>query len=89
MKIKIKSDIVRRIDPETKKPYWSRETIEVHKPEEQDRIEAVLDILRGSTTPEEVQKKYDIATVNSILLSTGNCKIINLSEENILWGFKF
>ena len=22
------------------------------------------------------------------LLSTGNCKIINLSEENILWGFK-
>ena len=24
-----------------------------------------------------------------ILLSTGNCKIINLSEENILWGFKF
>lgn len=40
MKIKIKSDIVRRIDPETKKPYWSRETIEVHKPEEQDRIEA-------------------------------------------------
>ena len=23
-----------------------------------------------------------------ILLSTGNCKIINLSEENILWGFK-
>ena len=25
---------------------------------------------------------------SSILLSTGNCKIINLSEENILWGFK-
>ena len=24
----------------------------------------------------------------SPLLSTGNCKIINLSEENILWGFK-
>ena len=22
------------------------------------------------------------------LLSTGNCKIINLSEKNILWGFK-
>ena len=22
------------------------------------------------------------------LLSTGNCKIINLSEETILWGFK-
>ena len=25
---------------------------------------------------------------NVCLLSTGNCKIINLSEENILWGFK-
>ena len=25
---------------------------------------------------------------NVDLLSTGNCKIINLSEENILWGFK-
>lgn len=24
----------------------------------------------------------------AVLLSTGNCKIINLSEENILWGFK-
>ena len=27
-------------------------------------------------------------TVGGSLLSTGNCKIINLSEENILWGFK-
>ena len=27
-------------------------------------------------------------TDNILLLSTGNCKIINLSEENILWGFK-
>ena len=26
--------------------------------------------------------------INGNLLSTGNCKIINLSEENILWGFK-
>ena len=32
-----------------------------------------------STIREEAKKS---------LLSTGNCKIINLSEENILWGFK-
>lgn len=66
MKTKIKKDIVRRIDPETQKPYWSQEEIEVHKPEDQDRTEAVLDILRGATTPEDVRKKYDIASVNSI-----------------------
>ena len=29
-----------------------------------------------------------VNTTNETLLSTGNCKIINLSEENILWGFK-
>ena len=47
-----------------------------------------------------LRKRSIIETVNYILknvvllvhtrhlLSTGNCKIINLSEENILWGFK-
>ena len=29
-----------------------------------------------------------LAASRVLLLSTGNCKIINLSEENILWGFK-
>lgn len=43
-------------------------------------------------TGEQTKKKYTkplrrIAIWND-LLSTGNCKIINLSEENILWGFK-
>ena len=33
-------------------------------------------------------KLYTWADSMDDLLSTGNCKIINLSEENILWGFK-
>ena len=35
-------------------------------------------------------KNFLVIVVYSVkpLLSTGNCKIINLSEENILWGFK-
>ena len=34
------------------------------------------------------QKNHFSYPVSVALLSTGNCKIINLSEENILWGFK-
>ena len=33
-------------------------------------------------------KQVDNKDMTATLLSTGNCKIINLSEENILWGFK-
>lgn len=88
MKTKIKRDIVRRIDPETGKPYWSNEEVEVHKPEDHDRTEAVLDILRGTTTPEDVQKKYDIVSINSIYTWIGKKlrahaydMMINLAEE--------
>ena len=34
------------------------------------------------------EKDVLIVRDEKTLLSTGNCKIINLSEENILWGFK-
>ena len=41
----------------------------------------------------EICKDFSKNLVNELgniprLLSTGNCKIINLSEETILWGFK-
>ena len=44
---------------------------------------------KGSEKPEKKQEKQSVFDkAKEILLSTGNCKIINLSEENILWGFK-
>jgi|GEM_PF-1376529 len=38
--------------------------------------------------PQNLNESVTIARHYGNLLSTGNCKIINLSEENILWGFK-
>ena len=44
---------------------------------------------KGSEKPRKKQEKQSVFDkAKEILLSTGNCKIINLSEENILWGFK-
>lgn len=43
--------------------------------EESDRVEEVLNILRGATTPEEVQKKYRITSLNSI-----DCRIVAWSD---------
>lgn len=66
MKEKVKWDLVLRTDPETKEEYWSREEVTVYKAEEQDKVNAVLDILKGVTTAEDVRKKFDITSINSI-----------------------
>ena len=70
MRERHKRDIVLKTDPVTKEKYWSNEVITVYKPDEEDRVNAVLDILKGVTTAEEVRKKFDIATVNSVLTLT-------------------
>ena len=46
--------------------------------EESDRVEEVLNILRGATTPEEVQKKYRITSLNSIYTWIG--KYVSANE---------
>ena len=61
----------------TKEKYWSNEVVTVYKPDEEDRVNAVLDILKGVTTAEEVRKKFDIATVNSVYTNSG---------ESIIFG---
>ena len=66
MKEKQKRDLVLKTDPETNERYWSQEVITVYKPEEKDRELAVLDILSGKSTPEEIRKKYDITSINSV-----------------------
>ena len=40
---------------------WSGKTYKCHKPEEHDKINAVIDILKGSTTAEDIQKRYGIS----------------------------
>ncbi len=66
MKETFKWDSVLKTDPETQEQYWTRERVTVYKAEESDRIEAVLDILKGATTPEEVKEKYGITSINSV-----------------------
>ena len=66
MRERHKRDIVLKTDPVTNEKYWSNEVVTVYKPDEADRVDAVLDILKGVTTAEEVRKKFDIATINSV-----------------------
>ena len=46
--------------------------------EESDRVEEVLNILRGATTPEDVQRKYRISSLNSIYTWIG--KYVSANE---------
>ena len=74
-----------KTDPETNEKYWSNEVITVYKPDDEDRVNAVLDILKGETTVEEVRKKYDISTVNSVYTWVGKYvtqeKALSLYEQ--------
>lgn len=62
----VKEDLVLKTDPETQEQYWTMGTRTVKKPDEEDRVNAVLDILKGAKTPEEVKEMYDISTINSV-----------------------
>ena len=85
MRERHKRDIALKIDPETKEKYWSNEVVTVYKPDEEDRVNAVLDILKGVMTA-EVRKKFDIATVNSVYTWIGKYvtqeKALSLEEQS-------
>ena len=85
MRERHKRDIVLKTDPVTNEKYWSNEVVTVYKPDEEDRLNAVLDILKGEKTAEEVRKKFDIATVNSVYTWIGKYvtqeKALSLEEQ--------
>ena len=78
MREKIERIPVWKQDPSGGFGYWSHEEVVVQKPDEEDRINDVLDILRGATTPEEVQKKYRISSLTSIYTWIG--KYVSANE---------
>ena len=85
MKEKVRWDSVLKTDPETQEQYWTRELVTEYKAEESDRINAVLNILKGVTTAEEVRKKYDITSINSVYTWIGKYisqeKSLSLGEQ--------
>ena len=85
MREKVRWESVIKTDPETHEQYWSREQVTVYKAEEHDRVNAVLDILKGVTTAEEVRKKYDITSINSVYTWIGKYvsqeKSLSLAEQ--------
>lgn len=86
MRERHRRDIVLKTDPVTREKYWSNEVVTIYKPDEGDRVNAVLDILKGVTTAEEVRKKFDIATVNSVYTWIGKYvtqeKALSLEEQS-------
>ncbi len=95
MKEKVKWDSVLKTDPETQEQYWTRELVTVYKAEESDKINSVLDILKGVTTAEEVRKKYDITSINSVYTWIGKYvsqeKVVSLedpTEEDMAYKSK-
>lgn len=80
-----KTRLSSQTDPETQEQYWSMGIRTVSKPEEEDRVNAVLDILKGDKTAEEVRKKYDITSINSIYTWIGKYvsqeKVLSLEEQ--------
>lgn len=85
MKEKVRWESVLKADPETNEQYWSREQVTVYKAEEHDKVNAVLDILKGATTAEEVRRKYDITSINSVYTWIGKYvsqeKSLSLEEQ--------
>ena len=85
MREKVRWESVLKTDPETREQYWSREQATVYKADQQDRVNAVLDILKGVTTAEDVKKKYDITSINSVYTWIGKYvsqeKSLSLQEQ--------
>ena len=78
MKEKIEYESYIATDEETGERYWDRREVKRLVPEESDRIDEVLNILQGLTTPEEVKKKYRITSLNSIYTWIG--KYVSANE---------
>lgn len=85
MKAIVKRDLVLKTDPVTNKQYWSREDVTVYKAEEYDKVNAVLDILKGTITAEDVRKKFGITSINSVYTWIGKYvsqeKSLSLEEQ--------
>ena len=85
MKEIVKRDLILKTDPETNEQYWTPGLKTVIKPDENDRLNAVLDILKGTTTAEEVRRKYDITSINSVYTWIGKYvsheKSLSLEEQ--------
>ena len=85
MKEIVKRDLILKTDPETNEQYWTPGLKTVIKPDENDRLNAVLDILKGATTAEEVRRKYDITSINSVYTWIGKYvsqeKSLSLEEQ--------
>lgn len=79
MRTKIKKISTWGIDPDTHEPIWVHKEVEKKLLDEEDRIRVVLDILRGSTTPDEVREKYRIASIHSVYSWIG--KYISQTES--------
>ena len=81
----VKRDLILKTDPETNEQYWTPGLKTVIKPDENDRLNAVLDILKGATTAEEVRRKYDITSINSVYTWIGKYvsqeKSLSLEEQ--------
>lgn len=80
MKAIVKRDLVLKTDPVTNEQYWSREDVTVYKAEEYDKVNAVLDILKGTITAEDVRKKFGITSINSVYTWIGKY----VSQEKII-----
>ena len=85
MKEIVKRDLILKTDPETNEQYWTPGLKTVINPDENDRLNAVLDILKGATTAEEVRRKYDITSINSVYTWIGKYvsheKSLSLEEQ--------
>ena len=85
MKAIVKRDLVLKTDPVTNEQYWSREDVTVYKAEEYDKVNAVLDILKGTITAEDVRKKFGITSINSVYTWIGKYvsqeKSLSLEEQ--------
>lgn len=85
MKAIVKRDLVLKTDPVTNEQYWSWEDVTVYKAEEYDKVNAVLDILKGTITAEDVRKKFGITSINSVYTWIGKYvsqeKSLSLEEQ--------
>lgn len=73
------------LDPKTGARIWEQREVTKLVLEEEDRVNAVLDILKGTVTAEEVRKKFGITSINSIYTWIGKYvsqeKSLSLEEQ--------
>ncbi len=77
---------VREIDPSTGHQVWVYRDVVKYSLNDEDRMQLVSEILSGKSTPEQVQKRYNIVSVNSVYTWIGKhvsqLKLSSLPEES-------